>query len=124
MFNVASGGTMTDWLRRESVVWSGAFKSSRINRMRESTKPSVCLSGRWNTERSVSAVTIAMAEYRCCPPGRPLELAFHESMASSSNQNVMSPRFLRAASYAGQFFNLYFVFYFGVTLLFVLAAIT
>ncbi len=35
----------------------------------------------------------------------------------------MSPRLLRAASYAGQFFTLYFVLYFGVTLLFVLAVI-
>jgi len=41
-------------------------------------------------------------------------------MASSSNQIVMSPRFLSAASYVGQFFTLYLVLYFGVTLLFVL----
>ena len=54
--------------------------------------------GRWKTERSVSAVRIAMSEYLRWPPGQPLELAFHEPMASSSNQIVMSPRLLRAAS--------------------------
>ena len=44
-------------------------------------------------------------------------------MAASPNQTVMSPRFLSAASYVDQFLTRYFVLYFGVTLLFVLAAI-
>ena len=57
------------------------------------------------------------------PPGRPLGSAFDALIASSSNHTVTSPRFLSDASYPGQFFTLYLVLYFGVTLLFVLAAI-
>ena len=67
-------------------------------RMSEATKPSVCLSGKWNTVRRVSAVRMARSEYRRWPPGRPLGEAFQAASASSSNQSVTSPRFLSAAS--------------------------
>jgi hypothetical protein len=50
--------------------------------------------------RNVSAQAIARLEYRCWPPGRPPDGAFQASMASTSNQSVISPRFRRAASYA------------------------
>jgi hypothetical protein len=43
----------------DNVVWSGMgmFKSSRWTR--DSRRPSVCLSGRWYTDRIVSAVSMA-----------------------------------------------------------------
>ena len=50
--------------------------------------------------------------------------AFHAQTDSSLNQTMMSPRFLRARSYAGQFFTRYFVLYFGDTLVFLRAAIS
>jgi hypothetical protein len=88
------------------------------------TKPSVCRSGTWKTVRKVNAVTIAKSEYLRCPPGRPLGDAFHANIDSSPNQTVMSPRPLRAISYAAQFFTRYFVLYCGITLVFVRATIS
>ena len=46
-----------------------------------------------------------------------------EPTASASNQTVMSPRRRSDSSYTAQFRTRYFVLYFGVTLLFVRAAI-
>ena len=57
------------------------------------------------------------------PPGRPEGGAFQESTASASNQTVMSPRRRSDSSYAAQFRTPTLVLYFGVTLLFVRAAI-
>jgi hypothetical protein len=65
---------------------------------------------------------MARSEYVNWPPGRPLFGVFQASTAASSNQNVMSPRLQRDSSHAGQFSTRYFFLYFGVTLLFVLAA--
>ena len=90
-------------------MWSGVWRARPIKPIREATKPSVCLNGRWKTVLKVSAVTIAKSEYLRCPPGRPLGGAFQAQIDSSSNQTVMSPRSLRAISYAGQFFTRYFV---------------
>jgi hypothetical protein len=117
-------GTSTSRLHRESVVWSGVLRARPSKPIREATKPSVWRRGRWKTVRKVNAVTIARSEYLRCPPGRPLGDAFHAKIDSSPNQTVMSPRSLRAISYAAQFFTRYFVLYFGVTLVFVRAAIS
>ena len=57
------------------------------------------------------------------PPGHPEGGAFQESTASAPNQTVMSLRRCSDSSYAPQFGTRYLVFYFGVTLLFVRAAI-
>jgi hypothetical protein len=57
------------------------------------------------------------------PTDAPKGGAFQESTASASNQTVMSPRRRSDSSYTAQFRTRYFVLYFGVTLLFVRAAI-
>ena len=67
-----TAGTSTSLLRRESVVWSGAFRSRPISRSHDATKPSGCRSGRWKTMRRGSAVSrpVRGAPLPATPAGR------------------------------------------------------
>ena len=64
----------------------------------EPTSPSVWRSARRNTARSVSAVVIAKAEYRGCPPRAVRGSALHAAIASAVNHTVKLPRARRPAS--------------------------
>ena len=52
--------------------------------------------------RKVSTVSMARAEYFRWRPGLPFYFGAHAPMASSENQNVMSPLALSALSYSLQ----------------------
>ena len=81
-------------------MWSGASRSRPNKLSSESKKPSVWLSGRRKTTRSVNAVKIAKFEYRRWPPRRPFIGGAHAAIASSLSQIVTSPRLLRPRSYS------------------------
>ncbi len=64
-----SSSTSRCRLRRDSVVWSGASRSTSIKERTDRKKPSAWRKGNRKTSRSVNAVSIARSEKRCCPPG-------------------------------------------------------
>ncbi len=64
----------------------------------EPISPSVWRSAMRNTARSVSAVVMARAEERGCPPRVVRGSAFQAAIAASVNQTVRLPRWRRAAS--------------------------
>ena len=64
----------------------------------EPINPSVWRSASRNTARSVSAVLMASAEYRACPPRVVRGSARHAAMAAPVNHTVRLPRFRSAAS--------------------------
>ena len=66
--------------------------------------------------RSVSAVSMARSDYCRCPPRLPTPTTSQVASASGATHTVISPRWTRARSYAGQFSTWYFVLYFGCTL--------
>ena len=104
----------TDFVR-ESVVWSGAARSTPINDKTDRKKPSAWRKGNRKTRRSVNAVSIAQSENFFGAPGRPDGDGRHASVASAESHSVTSPRWTKACSYADQFPTRYFVLYFGWT---------
>ena len=102
-------------LRRESVVWSGAARSTPINDKTDRKKPSAWRKGNRKTRRSVNAVSIAQSEIVFGAPGRPDGDGRHASVASAESHSVTSPRWTKACSYADQFPTRYFALYFGWT---------
>jgi hypothetical protein len=68
----------------------------------EPIRPSACRSAKRDTARKVSAVVIARAEWKGCPPGVVRGSARQAATASSVNQTARLPRWRRAASYADQ----------------------
>ena len=108
--------TSSRWLRRESVVWSGASRPARMRARTDRKKPSVWRKGNLKISRSDNAVSIARSENRLCPPGRPDGDGVHASVASAESHSVTSPRSTSARSYSRQFPTRYFVLYLGCTL--------
>ena len=99
----------------ESVVWSGAARSTPINDTTDRKKPSAWRKGNRKTRRSVNAVSIAQSENVFGAPGRPDGAGRHASVASAESHSVTSPRWTKACSYADPFPTRYFVLYCGWT---------
>ena len=100
-------------VRRESVVGSGAARSTPINDKTDRQTPSAWRTGTRKTRRSVNAVSIAQSENVFGAPGRPDGDGRHASVASAESPSVTSPRWTKACSYADQCPTRSFVLYFG-----------
>ena len=101
--------------RRDSVVWSGAARSTPINDKTDRKKPAAWRKGNRKTRRRVHAVSIAQSENVFGAPGRPDGAGRHAAVASAESHSVTSPRWTKACSYADQCPTRYFVLYFGWT---------
>ena len=102
-------------VRRESVVGSGAARSTPLNDKTDRKKPSAWRTGTRKTRRSVTAVSIAQSEHVFGAPGRPDGAGRHASVASAESHSVTSPRWTTACSYADQCPTRSFVVYCGWT---------
>ena len=97
----------------ERVVWSGIGNASFINWKIDVTKPSVCLSGRWNNNRMESMISIAKSEYFNWAPFFFLELDLQFLIASGDSHRQIFSRFLRFCSYSAQLTPWYFEAHLG-----------
>ena len=79
-------------VNQKKTLSANTGKQNEIILIMDDKKPVVYRNGRRNTKLMIPAISIAAFEYRACLPGLCDGSAYQVSLASSSNQMVISPR--------------------------------